>query len=45
MEEMFFPQAEWIVDAIHERLHPLPGHKVTTNQSTEEMLRRQRRGI
>jgi 2-oxoisovalerate dehydrogenase E1 component len=45
MEEMFFPQKEWIVDAIHERLHPLPGHKVTTNQSVGEMLRRNKRGI
>jgi 2-oxoisovalerate dehydrogenase E1 component len=45
MEEMFFPQKEWIIDAIHERLLPLPGHKVTTNQSTGEMLRRNSRGI
>jgi 2-oxoisovalerate dehydrogenase E1 component len=45
MEEMFFPQPEWIIDAIHERLHPLPGHKVTTNQTIGEMLRRNRRGI
>lgn len=45
MEEMFFPQKEWIIDAIHERLHPLPGHKVSTNQTTSEMLRRNRRGI
>jgi len=45
MEEMFFPQKEWIVDAIHERIYPLPGHKVTTNQTTGEMLRRNRNGI
>ena len=45
MEEMFFPQKEWIIDAIHERLYPLPGHQVTTNQSTGEMLRRNRNGI
>jgi 2-oxoisovalerate dehydrogenase E1 component len=45
MEEMFFPQKEWIIDAIHERLYPLPGHRVTTNQSTGEMLRRNRNGV
>jgi len=45
MEEMFFPQAEWIVDAVHERLLPLPGHKVTTSQSLEELQRRNRRGV
>ena len=45
MEEMFFPQKEWLIDAIHERIVPLPGHKVTTTQSLGEMLRRDRKGI
>jgi 2-oxoisovalerate dehydrogenase E1 component len=45
MEEMFFPQKEWIIDAIHERLIPLRGHRVTTNQTGGEMLRRNRKGI
>ena len=45
LEDMFFPQKEWIVDAIHERLYPLPGHEVTTNQSTGELLRRNRDGV
>jgi 2-oxoisovalerate dehydrogenase E1 component len=45
MEEMFFPQKEWIIDAIHERLYPLPGHRVTTNQTTGEILRRNRNGV
>ena len=30
MESVFFPQKEWIIDAIHERLYPLSGHQVTT---------------
>jgi 2-oxoisovalerate dehydrogenase E1 component len=45
MEEMFFPQKEWIIDAIHDRLYPLPGHQVTTNQSSGEILRRNRKGV
>ncbi len=45
MESMFFPQKEWLIDAIHERLYPLPGHEVSTNQSTGELLRRSREGI
>jgi 2-oxoisovalerate dehydrogenase E1 component len=45
MENVFFPQAEWILDAIHERVLPLPGHTVTTDQGTVEMLRRNRRGV
>ena len=30
MEDLFFPQAEWIIDAIDQHLVPLPGHTVTT---------------
>ncbi|GAH89047.1 unnamed protein product, partial [marine sediment metagenome] len=45
MESMFFPQKEWLIDAIHERLYPLPGHEVSTNQSTGELLRRSREGV
>ncbi len=45
MEEMFFPQKEWLLDAVHEKLRPLPGHTVTTNQSVGEMRRRNGKGI
>ena len=45
MEEMFFPQKEWILDVLHERLLPLPGHEVTTVQTLGESARRNRLGI
>jgi 2-oxoisovalerate dehydrogenase E1 component len=45
LEQMFFPQKEWIIDAIHERLYPLEGHRVTTDQTVGEMLRRNGKGI
>ncbi len=45
LEEAFFPQKEWIIDVIHERILPLPGHQVTTAQATAEILRRNRLGI
>ncbi len=45
MEDVFFPQKEWILDTIHERVLPLPGHVVTTDQGAAEMLRRNRRGV
>ncbi len=45
MEEMFFPQKEWLIDAIHERIQPLRGHKVKTNQTLAEVKRRNRKGI
>ena len=45
MEESFFPQKEWILDTIHERIVPLNGHEVTTEQGVGEMLRRNARGV
>ena len=45
MESSFFPQKEWIIDAIHERLYPLDGHQVATDQSTTEQIRRNKFGI
>jgi 2-oxoisovalerate dehydrogenase E1 component len=45
MEESFFPQKEWILDTIHERIVPLNGHQVTTEQGVGEMLRRNARGV
>lgn len=45
MENYFFPQKEWILDTIHERILPLPGHKVTTNRTKGELFYRHRRGV
>ena len=45
MEELFFPQKEWIIDTIHERIYPLPGHQVSTVQTYGEILRRNRLGV
>jgi 2-oxoisovalerate dehydrogenase E1 component len=45
MEELFFPQKEWIVDAVHERLLPLSGHVPETEQSAIELERRARAGV
>ncbi|NBC30431.1 MAG: dehydrogenase, partial [Spirochaetes bacterium] len=45
MEESFFPQAEWVIDTIHERVLPLSGHTVATEQSAAELVRRNRLGV
>jgi len=45
MEEAFFPQKEWILDTIHERVLPLAGYVPTTDQGVAEMLRRNRKGV
>ncbi len=44
MESAFFPQKEWIIDTIHERILPLTGHSVSTDQTTREIVRRNREG-
>ena len=44
LEDIFFPQPDWIVDTVHERILPLRGHQPATVQTTEELLRRERRG-
>jgi 2-oxoisovalerate dehydrogenase E1 component len=45
MEEEFFPQREWLLDTIHERILPLNGHTPTTVQTSGEILRRNRLGV
>ncbi|HOC13493.1 MAG TPA: thiamine pyrophosphate-dependent enzyme, partial [Propionicimonas sp.] len=45
LEDLFFPQAEWIVDAIHERILPLPGHVPGANYTDGELIRRTRLGV
>lgn len=45
LEEFYFPQPEWFIDAIHERIVPLPGHVAGTNFTVNEQLRMNRMGI
>jgi 2-oxoisovalerate dehydrogenase E1 component len=45
MEQYFFPQESWIIDAIHEKIIPLKGHQVKNNFTYLEQLRRNRFGI
>jgi 2-oxoisovalerate dehydrogenase E1 component len=45
LEAMFFPQAGWLLDAVHEQILPLQGYQTTTNQTTGELMRRARLGV
>lgn len=45
LEEYFFPQASWIIDAIHQRILPLEGHVVSADFSEAEQLERNARGV
>lgn len=44
-DEYFFPQAGWIIDAIHEKLVPLPGHVAENGCTEAESLRRAKQGV
>ena len=44
-EKYFFPQADWILDAIHEKMVPLKGHTVKSNFTGNEKIRRNRKGV
>jgi 2-oxoisovalerate dehydrogenase E1 component len=45
MEDAFFPQKEWIIDALHEQILPLPGHVPCTTAGPATILERNRLGI
>jgi 2-oxoisovalerate dehydrogenase E1 component len=45
METDYFPQADWIIDAVHERIVPLPGHVVKHNYTNGELQRITRLGV
>lgn len=45
MEQDYFPQPEWIVDAVHQRILPLPGHVPTHNYTPGELMRIARKGV
>ena len=45
LDESFFPSADWMIDTIHQRLLPLPGHQSWTEQRAGEIIRRNRAGV
>ncbi len=44
-EDLFFPSADWILDAIHTRMLPLAGYQPTTDRTDGALLRDQREGV
>lgn len=45
LEDSFFPQPEWIIDAIHEKIVPLEGHVSNSNYTDNEMIRTNKIGL
>ena len=44
-DEFFFPQPSWILDAIHEKLVPLPNYTVENGCTEAEAFRRAKAGV
>ena len=45
MEEYFFPQVSWVLDAIHQKILPLEDHEIMNDHSNREKLDRARKGV
>ena len=45
LEKHFFPQPEWIVDAIHQKIMPIEGYVPVTNQTEIEKAKRYAEGL
>ncbi len=45
MEKYFFPQPEWILDAIHEKIMHLKGHKSKIDYSAEMSINLNKKGV
>ena len=45
LEDYFFPQVDWILDAIHEKIIPLKGHSVKEDLSDKTRIEKLARGI
>lgn len=45
LENAFFPQPDWFIDIIHEKILPLKGHVAKNNFTPNEMIRNQKRGV
>jgi 2-oxoisovalerate dehydrogenase E1 component len=45
LEDYFFPQANWILDAIHQKILPLEGHEIKNDFGEDVLKQRNRKGI
>jgi len=45
MEEYFFPQPDWIIDAIHQKIVPLKGHTPGYDYSDEKIISLNKEGV
>ena len=44
-DKEFFPQVDWFIDAVHERIMPLKGYTAKKNYTDTELLRKAKKGV
>ena len=44
-DKEFFPQPSWFIDAIHEKLMPIPGYVAEESFTSEELIRKSKKGV
>ena len=44
-DKEFFPQADWFIDAVHEKLIPIPGYVAHKDYTNGENIRKQKKGV
>ncbi len=45
LEDFFFPQVQWILDAIHEKIIPLKGHVLKEDVSDKSLIEKLAKGV
>ncbi|MBE7010176.1 MAG: dehydrogenase [Ruminococcaceae bacterium] len=45
LDAAFFPQKDWIIDAVHEKILPLPGYVAKNNFTETEQIRKNKLGV
>ena len=45
LEQLYFPQTDWLIDEVHERILTLKGYVPITVQTTLDLIRRNRQGV
>ncbi len=45
LEKFFFPQPDWIIDAVHEKILPLPDYVAKNNYTSGGMIEAYKRGV
>lgn len=45
LEDAYYPQPEWLLDAYHQQIKPLPGYSPSTDRSAQELVKLSKYGV